>query len=379
MRTCFADEIAIDFPSIAPAVDRVRETFVSSDDRAVPLETEVALTPRQAWIGAIVPIALDLSGLCAGCGGRGETWAEPCAHCAGTGERGHTHHFRLALPRRRGRRRPLPLRRRAALRPRRPASKSPSRWPEAVAQPRCGAGSSRTSSSSHESSTLERVQRASSGSPFWRSAVGAASLAVTASAEHPGTEVAAGITAATLAVVAVTALAWAAVHCLCARGLSDHRAWARALAPGARVVQSAARAARHGARRLRAVGAAAGGHAAAVRRRAALSSIGAAEAAPTYSLTDRWTMTHGLTDPPTYLGSSTVPIAVHGPHRATPERSSTCHERAVPLDHRVRVVAARRREAALNADRQASGGRACADRRGCHASRRARDLVAGGT
>ena len=38
MRTCFADEIAIDFPSIAPAVDRVRETFVSSDDRAVALE-----------------------------------------------------------------------------------------------------------------------------------------------------------------------------------------------------------------------------------------------------------------------------------------------------------------------------------------------------
>ena len=45
---CFADEIAIDFPSIAPAVDRVRETFVSSDEYAVPLETEIALTPRQA-------------------------------------------------------------------------------------------------------------------------------------------------------------------------------------------------------------------------------------------------------------------------------------------------------------------------------------------
>jgi hypothetical protein len=59
--------------------------------------------------------------------------------------------------------------------------------------------------------------------------IGAASLAVTASAENPGTEVAAGITAATLAVVALTALAWAGVHYLCARGLSAHRAWARAL------------------------------------------------------------------------------------------------------------------------------------------------------
>lgn len=98
MRTCFADEIAIDFPSIAPAVDRVRETFASSEDRAVALETEILLTPRQASIGAIVPIALDLSGLCSDCGGRGESWAEPCTRCAGTGERGHTHHFRLALP-----------------------------------------------------------------------------------------------------------------------------------------------------------------------------------------------------------------------------------------------------------------------------------------
>lgn len=98
MRTCFADEIAIDFPSIAPAVDRVRETFVSSDDHAVPIETGVALTSRQASIGAIVPIELGLSGLCAGCGGRGESWAEPCAQCAGSGERAHMHHFRLALP-----------------------------------------------------------------------------------------------------------------------------------------------------------------------------------------------------------------------------------------------------------------------------------------
>jgi hypothetical protein len=98
MRTCFADEIAIDFPSIGPAVDRVRETFVASDDHAAPVETGVALTSRQASIGAIVPIELGLSGLCAGCGGRGESWAEPCGQCAGTGERAHTHHFRLALP-----------------------------------------------------------------------------------------------------------------------------------------------------------------------------------------------------------------------------------------------------------------------------------------
>jgi uncharacterized membrane protein (DUF2068 family) len=59
--------------------------------------------------------------------------------------------------------------------------------------------------------------------------IGAASLAVTAGAESPGTEVAAGVTAATLAVVALTALAWAGVHYLCARGLWGYRPWARSL------------------------------------------------------------------------------------------------------------------------------------------------------
>ncbi len=98
MRSCFADEIAIDFPSIGPAVDRVRETFVAPDDHAAALATQVALTWRQASLGAIVPIELGLRGLCAGCGGRGESWAEPCSRCAGTGECAHTHHFRLALP-----------------------------------------------------------------------------------------------------------------------------------------------------------------------------------------------------------------------------------------------------------------------------------------
>lgn len=97
-RSCFADEIAIDFPSIGPAVDRVREMFLSSDDEHAALAAEVALTTRQASGGAVVPLELGLSGLCSGCGGRGESWAEPCSDCAGTGERRRPHHFRLALP-----------------------------------------------------------------------------------------------------------------------------------------------------------------------------------------------------------------------------------------------------------------------------------------
>jgi hypothetical protein len=97
-RTCFADEIAIDFPSIAPAVDRLREMFLATDDEHVAVAAEVALTTRQASDGAIVPLELGLAGLCGGCGGRGESWAEPCGDCAGTGQRARPHHFRLALP-----------------------------------------------------------------------------------------------------------------------------------------------------------------------------------------------------------------------------------------------------------------------------------------
>jgi hypothetical protein len=60
-------------------------------------------------------------------------------------------------------------------------------------------------------------------------AVAAASLALTSGSERPGTEVAAGITAATLTVVALAASTWAVVHYVCATGLRRHRAPARIL------------------------------------------------------------------------------------------------------------------------------------------------------
>jgi hypothetical protein len=98
VRTCFADEIAIDFPSIGPAVERVRDMFVAPDDHVAAIAAQVTVTPRQASSGAIVRLELGLNGLCAGCGGRGESWAEPCHRCAGTGECPRPHHFRLAVP-----------------------------------------------------------------------------------------------------------------------------------------------------------------------------------------------------------------------------------------------------------------------------------------
>ena len=60
-------------------------------------------------------------------------------------------------------------------------------------------------------------------------AAAAASLAITAGAESPGSEVAAGITEATLTVLALAAFTWGAVHYLCARGLRERQPWARLL------------------------------------------------------------------------------------------------------------------------------------------------------
>ena len=61
-------------------------------------------------------------------------------------------------------------------------------------------------------------------------AVAAATLVVSAREEPPGTEVAAGVTAATLAMVALAALVWAVAHHVAGRGLRTRKSWARNLA-----------------------------------------------------------------------------------------------------------------------------------------------------
>lgn len=86
LQGCFADEIAIDFPSVGALVDRVRDAFLGDREGAPTLTTEVSLSTREAHRGAIVPLDIPLRGTCGCCGGRGETWAEPCAVCRGTGD-----------------------------------------------------------------------------------------------------------------------------------------------------------------------------------------------------------------------------------------------------------------------------------------------------
>jgi DnaJ-class molecular chaperone len=99
-RDCFADEVAIDFPSIGGIVERARESFLgnAADDDVDTHATDLALSFREAWRGAVVPIELPLRGTCSTCGGRGEIWTEPCAECCGTGDSLVRHAVHVAVP-----------------------------------------------------------------------------------------------------------------------------------------------------------------------------------------------------------------------------------------------------------------------------------------
>lgn len=97
----FDDEVAIDFPSLHAAVERMRASFVatsSEDDRRRQLTTELHLSPREAFDGVTVPLDVPVRKLCLACGGRGEIWSDPCNRCEGSGEALGRHPVRLVVP-----------------------------------------------------------------------------------------------------------------------------------------------------------------------------------------------------------------------------------------------------------------------------------------
>ncbi len=98
---CFADEIAIDFPSVGPAVERMRDRFLGEpedrgDGRLV--QAEVSVSRFEAAQGLVVPVDVPVNVTCRHCGGRGETWTEPCVECAGTGHSLFHHAVRVNVP-----------------------------------------------------------------------------------------------------------------------------------------------------------------------------------------------------------------------------------------------------------------------------------------
>ena len=98
LHDCFADEVAIDFPSVGRFVERVRDAFLGEPGGSEILTTEVWLSRRDASAGTIVPLEVPLRGTCVGCGGRGEVWTEPCGDCRGTGDSYLHRPVRLSVP-----------------------------------------------------------------------------------------------------------------------------------------------------------------------------------------------------------------------------------------------------------------------------------------
>jgi hypothetical protein len=97
----FDDEVAIDFPSLHAAVERMRASFVAAssegDDRR-QLSAELILSPREAFDGVTVPLEVPVRRICLVCGGRGEIWSDRCDGCDGSGEALGRHPVRLVVP-----------------------------------------------------------------------------------------------------------------------------------------------------------------------------------------------------------------------------------------------------------------------------------------
>jgi molecular chaperone DnaJ len=96
-RTWFSDEVAIDFPSVASVLDRMRDAFFTAEP-AITLSAEMSLTPREAFSGVTVPFDVPLRRTCPRCGGRGEVWNEWCVTCAGLGEVAAAHAVNVRVP-----------------------------------------------------------------------------------------------------------------------------------------------------------------------------------------------------------------------------------------------------------------------------------------
>ncbi|MEQ1575564.1 MAG: hypothetical protein ABL993_15090 [Vicinamibacterales bacterium] len=94
---CFADEVVVDFPSVARAVDRVRRAFVAHE-RTEALPAAVQLSRREARDGATVPLDVSVRCTCGACGGRGETWPVPCERCVGRGAEFLRHQVQVRVP-----------------------------------------------------------------------------------------------------------------------------------------------------------------------------------------------------------------------------------------------------------------------------------------
>lgn len=95
--TCFADEVVIDFPSVAHALDRIRRGFQMDESAERRLMT-IHVSGPDARRGTTVPLEVPVRCTCRQCGGRGESWAEPCPRCHGAGAEWLRHALQVTVP-----------------------------------------------------------------------------------------------------------------------------------------------------------------------------------------------------------------------------------------------------------------------------------------
>ncbi len=95
---CFADDVVIDFPSVAAAVERMRTPFIEEGLGRTPLAVLLTMSGKQAIEGATVSLDVPVRCTCGECGGRGETWPDRCARCSGTGVEVRRHQVQVSVP-----------------------------------------------------------------------------------------------------------------------------------------------------------------------------------------------------------------------------------------------------------------------------------------
>jgi hypothetical protein len=95
--SCFADEVVIDFPSVAAAVDRMRRAFLA-EERPALLTTAIQMSRREACEGATLPLEIPVRCTCRQCGGRGEFWTGACGRCEGSGTELARHLMQVIVP-----------------------------------------------------------------------------------------------------------------------------------------------------------------------------------------------------------------------------------------------------------------------------------------
>ena len=113
---CFADEIAIDFPSVDPFVERVRDAFLGERAEDDTVTAEVSVSPREASrdrraARSAAARHLPLTAAAAAKPGPNRAWP-----AAAPATRSFRHPVRVSVPAARGRRRALPFPRQLAAR-----------------------------------------------------------------------------------------------------------------------------------------------------------------------------------------------------------------------------------------------------------------------